>query len=101
MTHEDSHPSLYGPMPELGTMKICDFCHMVVTLKEAPSGWRYWCADRDPVDGGRYCHGGQPSRNPAMPPLWTLHVPAPRYEAARAVEKWFYRYTPEGEGRFA
>ena len=101
MTHEDSRPSLYGPMPELGTMKVCDFCHFVVTLKQAESGWHYWCADKDPVDGGRHCDGGTGPGTERMPPVWTLHVPAPLWEHGEITQRWFHRYTPDGVGRFA
>lgn len=96
-------PSIYGPMPDVGTMKICDFCHFVVTLKQAPSGWHYWCAETDPVDGQRHCDGGQPPANAADTAVWTLHIPAPLYDKLgdRVLQRWYWRYTPEGEGRFA
>lgn len=101
MTHEDARPSLYGPMPALGTQMLCDFCRQPVTLQRAPSGWHYWVTDTDPVDGQRRCDGGTGPGTVDRPPLWTLHVPAPAYEYGSLTEKWFHRYTPDGEGRFA
>lgn len=103
MTHRDSRTSLYGPMPAVGTLKVCDFCHMVVTLKRAPSGWHYWCADMEPVDGQRRCDGGTGPGTREMPPVWTLHVPAPVYDGVtdEVTERWFHRYAPDGAGRFA
>jgi len=94
-------PSVYGPMPEVGTVKTCDFCLLPVTLKRAPSDWHYWVRDEDPVDGGRHCDGGTGPGTDTRPPLWTLHVPQPVYDGNRAIERWFHRYNPSGEGRFA
>lgn len=97
------HTDIYGPMPKIGTMKICVFCHMVVTLKRAGSGWHYWCAETDPVNGQRHCLGGQPPGNVHNPAVRTLHLPEPLYDELgdKVLQRWYWRYTPEGEGRFA
>lgn len=94
-------PGEYREMPAVGTMKICQFCHMVVELKRAESGWHYWCAAADPVDGRHHCLGGQTSRNAYDVIPRTLHLPGPAYEGGRETERWYHRYTPDGEGRFA
>lgn len=93
--------SLYGPMPEVGTMKECQFCHHMVTLRKAESGWHFWCRDKDPVDGRHRCLGGvEPINEYTFVPR-TLHLPAPAEDGAgRETERWYYRYTPDGEGRF-
>lgn len=99
MTDQIPRTDLYAPMPDVGTMKVCVFCHFVVTLRQAPSGWHYWTADKDPVDGRPHCDGGVPGtrHNPA---LRTLHLPAPLLDAQdNIVERWAWRYTPDGEGR--
>lgn len=88
---------LYAPMPEVGTAKLCAFCYESVTLERAPSGWHYWTANGDPVDGGRYCVGGSWKGNIHSPALRTLHYPAPGADDERLA----WRYTPEGEGRMA
>jgi hypothetical protein len=94
---------LYGPMPEVGTVKICDFCRLPVALRRnRESGWHYWVRDEDPVDGGRYCDGGTGPGTARMPPVWTLHVPKPTLDLREnPTERWFHRYTPDGTGRFA
>jgi hypothetical protein len=96
-------PDLYGPMPDVGTMKVCWFCQKVVTLRQARSGWHYWCADLDPVNGGRHCLGGAPEGNAWNPAVRTLHLPIAELDESGAVvgERWAYRYTPDGEGRMA
>ena len=103
MTDRKPQTDLYGPMPDLGTMKICVFCHMVVTLKRAKSDWSYWCAERDEVDGRHHCDGGQPARHTSDTVLLTLHLPAAIFDdvTGEPIQKWYHRYTPEGEGRFA
>jgi len=89
MPYPESASDHYAPMPTLGTMQICLFCHFVVQLHPVASGWHHWAASRDPLDGGWHCDGGQPgtTHNPA---LRTLHLPgvpdtakpfAPRYDA--------------------
>lgn len=89
-------------MPVVGTMKSCDFCRTPVTLSRAPSGWHYWTADGDPVDGGRHCDGGQGPGTVRNPTLRSLHVPVPLFDArGSVVERWAWRYTPNGEGRLA
>ena len=95
-----TRPGAYAPMPDVGTMKICWFCHMVVTLKQAPTGWHYWCADLDPVNGRHHCLGGQVVYD-SVPR--TLHLPAPLMDDEGNVtgERWHYRYTPDGVGMFA
>lgn len=90
-------PDLFGPMPEVGTAKVCQFCHEAVTLEQAPSGWHYWSAAGDPVDGGRHCLGGSWAGNIHLPAVRTLHYPEPVSDD----ERWAWRYTPEGDGRSA
>ncbi|MFD6448658.1 hypothetical protein ACFWEJ_26390 [Promicromonospora sp. NPDC060204] len=85
---------LYAPMPEVGTKKFCVFCREAVTLEQAASGWHYWTAFGDPVDGGRHCYGGTMG-NVHSPALRTLHLPLAESEDL----KWAWRYSPEGEGR--
>jgi hypothetical protein len=88
---EDRLPAtgFYDAMPALGTTATCEFCRRAVTLMRAESGWHYWTGAGEPVDGQRHCLGGQP-------PVWdgnlkTLHKPA----------RLAWRYTPDGQGRFA
>lgn len=95
--------SLYGPMPAEGTIKECWFCHMMVTLQTAPSGWHYWTAHGDPVDGKNHCYGGPRPLNRFDVKPMSLHLPMPTYAAdgVTETERWYWRYTPTGEGRFA
>lgn len=100
MSDDPAPPGSTGAMPEPGTMKVCWFCHMVVTLHQVPDEWYHWVADRDPVDGRWHCDGGVPGtkHNPA---LRTLHIPAPLLDenTGAELERWPARYTPGGEGR--
>lgn len=87
-------------MPPPGTMKICVFCHMVVTLRPTPSGWHHWLADRDPVDERWQCDGGVPGTRDD-PALRTLHVPAPLLDevTGKELQRWAARYSPDGQAR--
>lgn len=91
----------FEPLPEVGTMKVCGMCHFVITLERIPSGWYYWVADKDPLDGRRHCLGGSGPGTVEMPPLRTLHVPDQVWEGhpPRLTKTWAWRYTPEGEAR--
>lgn len=101
VTDRPPKSDVYGPMPELGTKLICQYCLHLVELKQAESGWHFWCAPRDPVDGRHRCLGGvDPTNRYTFVPR-TLHLPEPAYDdQGRDVERWYPRYTPEGVGRF-
>lgn len=88
----------WAPMPEVGTMKICQFCHMAVTLQKAPRGSYLWVADRDPIDGARHCLGGQPPGTSKRPSLTTLHLPDRSADGEPQLAWW---YTAKGEPRGA
>lgn len=92
----------YAQMPDVGTMRICWFCHKVVTLKRADSGWHYWCADLDPVDGRHHCLGGRVPANRFDSIPRTLHLPEPVMDDDGNITgpRWHHRYTPDGVGRF-
>lgn len=79
-------PPKISPMPPLGTKLTCSMCRVAVVLDQSTSGWHYWVADGDPVDGGHHCYGGQP---PAVGAVRTLHVP---FHQA-------WRYSPDGDPR--
>lgn len=97
MSDRYQHPTSFAPMPELGTMRECVFCHFMVELSETPLGEYYWTAAKDPVDGGRHCSGGRVSVNiyDAIPR--TLHLPVATPEGGQ----WAYWYTSDGEARAA
>lgn len=76
-------------MPPVGTSERCSFCRELVTLRRAETGWHFWTAAGDPVDGRRRCLGGQPPRWDGN--LMTYHVPFPKDDVRRAV-----RYDPDG-----
>jgi len=85
----------YAPMPELGTIRVCEFCHFVVTLREVRGAWHYWTADRDPLDGRWWCDGGQPGTE-NDPALRTLHYPA----AAAGALPFATRYDAGGQPHY-
>lgn len=91
----------FEPLPPIGTMKVCAFCHFTVTLQRAESGWYYWVRQQDPVDGRRHCDGGTGPGTIESPSLRTLHVPDSIRDATgrKVIQAWAWRYTPEGEGR--
>lgn len=101
MTTDRHSTGLYGPMPDVGTQRVCWFCQFVVTLTEAPRGGYYWTAGRDPVDGGRHCLGGKVSANVFDTIPHTYHLPLPELDELGNVvgERWAYWYTSEGNGR--
>lgn len=76
MTTERAPETMYAPMPELGTMRECVFCHFMVTLEQTRTGWHHWVAARDALDGRWHCDGGKPGYR-HMPALHTLHIPVP------------------------
>lgn len=88
-------PGLFGPMPEVGTTLWCVFCTQLVTLQRNPaSGWHYWTAPGDRVDGSFQCDGGSPG-NAHGGTVRTLHKPSNSDDGTL----WAWRYTPDGAGR--
>jgi len=98
MSDRYQHPTSFAPMPELGTMRECVFCHFMVELSETPLGEHYWTAAKDPVDGRRHCLGGLPPGNVYNPTPRTLHLPVPLPGGGG---QWAYWYTSDGEARAA
>ena len=79
-------PTMYDAMPEPGTAEQCSFCRTWVTLRRAETGWHYWTADGEPVDGRQRCYGGVTPRK-----LRTYHVPFPTKSGDRRA----VRYDPD------
>jgi len=93
MSSERVPPAMYAPMPELGTIRECVFCHFMVTLRPVQGGWHHWLADRDRPDRRWHCDGGEPG-NDHLPAVRTLHIPVPPPDGA----PWAPRYDPDGVG---
>lgn len=97
MTDPIQRATTFAPMPELGTMRECVFCHFMVELSRTPHGESYWTAPADPIDGRRHCLGGMTPGNAHNPTPRTLHLPVPKPDGGQ----WAYWYTIDGEARSA